>query len=724
MLKIASAIPSYYCADSSCEYNKLMENSKKISEKRSREDIISDIELLVTTRGYIHAFAEIILRDFFIAIHDVGNIDWRRRLHNNEVAFLMGLMLKNKTVSFNEISGEQIEEAIKYTRSLLDELHSTYMYDFSEAIVRHTPEQIEAMNDEEKEREFREVFSSKEIIIETTFYGDIGFYDLQPFEIAQKLYAQDEDWIKDNTNFSIAKSKTIFFALKSMFNGIHFAHSILTDEQSKSLRAIDEIAFSFDLIVKAIRAADKSITKEDIQAFLDLFSCSFGDQPETFSEPGNENIFTYKPIINLGNDTYFFPNTMALASAIYKSPLYWMRQDKQYTNTANKHIGEVTEDITYAYFKSIFGKANTYKAVKIVKGKNTITDIDVMGIIGNTAIIAQNKSKKMTAAALNGDINAIKSDFQKAVIDPYRQGIKVRNTLLGNESYNLIDKSGSQFTLPKDIKHAYILCVSNEPYPAVMDQMRALLVDIDQLPPIQLSLFDIDLMAEYFKDPYEFAFYIKQRLENHEGIISSNEIIHLAYHLRYGLFMPRDSNMLVLDQSFGQIIDADYYHKKMGAPKPKKEDALFNPWHNKDFKKLVNTIKQLNDPSATDIVFFLMTIPQETVDNIMKYMNMVNSQVKKDKGKLHDFSLQITNNGQPWGGITYMSGHSEQDIISKLQIIATMNKYRARAEVWLALGADTSGDIRCVMFNNDPWVQLKRMDQALESYSQNKICKS
>ena len=701
--KTSTTEPLQYCIDNFREYNKLMKNSKKALGKRSREKIISDIKLLVATRGYIFAFAEIISRDFFIDVHDVANVNWRERLLNNEVALLIGLMLKNKAVSFDEIDKGRIEEEIKHTRLLLEELHSTY-----------TPEQIKTMNDEEKE--FRKIFGSKEMIIETTFYGDTGFYDVQPFEIAQKLYARDEDWIKSNTKFNIVKSKSIFFALKSMFNGVHFARSTLTGEQVRSLRAIDEMAFPFDLIVEAIQTTDKSITKEDIRAFLELFSCSFGDQPETFNEPGDENIFTYKPIINLGSDIYFFPNTMVLASAIYKSPLYWMRQDERYVNTVNKHIGEVAEDITYDYFKVIFGEANTYKAVKITKGKEDLTDIDVMGIIGNTAIIAQNKSKKMTAAALNGDVDAIKSDFQKAVIDPYEQGIKVRDVLLGNEPYKLIDKSGKQITLPENIKHAYILCVSNEPYPAVMDQMRAFLVDIDQLPPIQLSLFDLDLMAEYLKDPYEFAFYIKQRLENHEGIISSNEIIHLAYHLRRGLFMPGDSDMLVLDQSLGQLIDADYYHKKMCTPKPKKEDALFNPWQNKDFKKLVNTIKQMDDPSVTDIVFFLMTIPQEIVDDIMKYINMVNSQAKKDKGKLHDFSLQITNNGQPWGGVTYMSGSSERDVIPRLQIIATMNKYRARARYWLALGADNSGNIQYVMFDDDPWMRSRRMDKALKFY--------
>ena len=679
-----------------------MRVSESIAEKRSREDIISDIELLLAKKGYIFAFAEVISKDFFVDVQNVANIDWRARLHSNEVAFLMGLMLKNEAVSFNEINKEQIDEAIKYTRLLLDELHSTYRYNFYEAIMKHSSEQIKAMSDEEKEKEFREIFGSKEMIIETTFYGDVGFYDVQPFEIAQKLYARDEDWIKSNTKFSVIKSKTIFFALKDMFNRIHLARSISANKQVRLLRAIDEISFHFDLIVEAVQNIDKSIKKEDIRAFLELFSCSFGDQLETLNEPGNENIFTYKPIIKLANDTYFFPNTMALASAIYKSPLYWMRQDEQYINTVNKHIGEVAEDITYNYFKNIFGESNAYKAVKIIKGKKTLTDIDVMGVVGNVVIIAQNKSKKMTASALNGDVEAIKSDFQKAVIDPYKQGIKVRSVILGNEPYKLVDKSGSQITLPKGIKHAYILCVSNEPYPAAMDQMRAFLADINQLPPMQISLFDLDLMAEYFKDPYEFVFYIKQRLENHENIISSNEIIHLAYHLRYGLFMPKNSDMLVLDQSFGQILDADYYHRKMGTPKPEKKDALFDPWQNKDFKQLIDMIKQINNPLVTDAIFFLMTIPHNVIDALMKQIKKANTQTNKDNGRLHDFSIQITNNEKPWGGITYVIGSSAHDVISRLQVISSVNKYRAKAEIWLALGANNVGDIQCIIFNNQP----------------------
>ena len=54
-----------------------MKNSKKVLEKRSREEIVSDIKLLITTKGYIFALAEIISRDFFIDIHDTANVNYQ-----------------------------------------------------------------------------------------------------------------------------------------------------------------------------------------------------------------------------------------------------------------------------------------------------------------------------------------------------------------------------------------------------------------------------------------------------------------------------------------------------------------------------------------------------------------------------------------------------------------------------------------------------------------------
>ena len=103
----------------------------------------------------------------------------------------------------------------------------------------------------------------------------------------------------------------------------------------------------------------------------------------------------------------------------------------------------------------------------------------------------------------------------------------------------------------------------------------------------------------------------------------------------------------------------------------------------------------------------------------MNQIKKVNAQAKKDGGKLHDFSAPITNNDKPWGGISYMTGRTAQDVIPRLQLVSSMNKYRAKADAWLALGADSAGDVRCIIFSNEPWMQSKDMDRALEFYSNN-----
>lgn len=702
-----------------------MKDTPKAINKRPRDEILADIRELVASKGYVFALSELLSTDMFLDIDQITKVNWRDRIHNNEFALLMGFMLKNDRIDFEEISPEEIESAIGRTVSLLEELHWTYGYGLGDAISKLKPAAVEKMTEIDKDVEFQKVFGSKDMITETTFYGDSGFYDLQCFDLAPKLYAADKDWLDANTNFSIAKAKTIYTTVDAMINQMHYAKTHIDDPDvmkiigdGPPMRAIDEFAFPLDLIISTVTDADKSISAQDVKDFLALFSSKPGDQLKSFEEPGQENVYTYRPIVEISDAVYFFPNKMFLSAAIYKAPLYWMRKDTAYESTANKHIGAIAEDITYDYFEKIFGKANTYKGVNIVKGKNRITDIDVMGIVGNTVIIAQNKSKKMTIAALSGGIAAIKDDFKKAVIDPYQQGIKVRDVLLGDEPYKLIDNDGKEITLPEGIEHAYILCVSNEPYPSVMDQMRALLVDIDQLPPMQISLFDLDLMAEYSKDAHEFAFYVKQRLENHEGIISSSENIHLAYHLKHGHFMPNGANMFLMDQSFGQFIDADYYHRKLGLPKPTGEDALGGNWTNKKYEQLIWMTKHLRNPRATDIVFFLMTIPHDFMDAITAQMSDANARVPQAPG-VQDFSAPITNNGKPWGGVTYVVGDSLPETMKKIEVIASMNKYRAKADTWLAIAARKDGVIAAMAFDNDPWHQSQEMDDALDFYLKN-----
>ena len=58
--------------------------------------------------------------------------------------------------------------------------------------------------------------------------------------------------------------------------------------------------------------------------------------------------------------------------------------------------------MTYDLLEPIFGRSKVYRGVKISKGKVDITDIDVLAISGNKAVIAQCKSKRLTIDARRG----------------------------------------------------------------------------------------------------------------------------------------------------------------------------------------------------------------------------------------------------------------------------------------------------------------------------------
>ena len=699
--------------------------SKK-PHKRSRTEILTDIHKLIDTRGYIMVLAEILSRDFFVDTRNVASVNWWNRLHNNEAGFLLGLMLKHKEWDFSVPDKRTIERGILRTRRLLDELHQSLSHiDKMNNIMMQSIKKYGSPDkapEEVKERDFEEIFGSKEAIIESTFYSDSGYYDIQCHELVSRLYAYDTDWLTDNVGLGFAAMHMIYEAINDLTNAMHYARSdknfqklVVSGGQDVSMRAIDEFAFPLNLIVKAAQGQDKSISQDDVKKFLKLFSCRPGEQLEDFTEPGDENIYSYKPIIEIQDDVYFLPNKMLLASAIYKSPLYWMRQDAKYINEANKHIGNVTEDITGEYFTDIFGAENVYKDIDVYVGRNRVTDIDVMGVLGNTLVIAQNKSKKMTQAALSGDVDKIRNDFDKAVIEPYKQGIKVRDVLLGGMDYSLKDRSGKKIILPQGIENAYILCISNEPYPAVLDQMRVFLKDVDQLPPMQISLFDLDLMAMYLSDPYDFVFYIKQRLENHDMIIASNEIIPLAYHLMQGLFMPENANMFIPDPSYGQYIDADYYHKKMGTPKPKDEDRLISEWHNEWYESLVGLIKSTDNPSKVDMIFFLKSIAPTVIDKLSEQVELLIEKAKD--GKFHNLSMPITTSqGNPWGGITYSVGGSFHDATRRLPVLCEMNKYRSKSDAWLGVAAMQNGRVGFTVFSNEPFTKSQGMDEKLEYY--------
>ena len=122
-----------------------------------------------------------------------------------------------------------------------------------------------------------------------------------------------------------------------------------------------------------------------------------------------------------------------------------MASDEVYKTKAFKNRGNSTEEIAFDLLKNVFGEENVYKNVKIKKNKKkTITDIDVLAIAGNKAVIIQAKSKKLTELSKKGDDNQLKKDFQEAIQKAYDQGITCRNAILNKSNKLFLDDDSEQ----------------------------------------------------------------------------------------------------------------------------------------------------------------------------------------------------------------------------------------------------------------------------------------
>lgn len=688
---------------------------------RSIEAIIDDIQTLVQIKGYVYILGELASRDLFFTAKNASKVNWCARVSFQELNFLVGLMLKQEveTGSFDDLP---LEATISKTRELLEELHGFYNQAIADEMVKHIKdlERNPDMTDAQKDAISKQIFGSKAAMVETVFYSDSNSYDFQNVEMAPRLYQFDAQWLKDN-NIDLEKHAVLYSAIRDLAEAGYYVYS--TKNQSGEMTAKDIFTIQPQMLYLLVsqRYPEAHLEYSDIERFFELYSCTHKDQNPAFSQPGELNIAEIKPFIKLGDDEYFCPVGFNLAQALYSSPAYWMMKDKAYVSQAGRNRGKSLEQITYDYFKPIFGDY-AFKSVKIRKGKDDLTDIDVMGVIGNKAVVVQCKGKRMTVTSKAGNEESLRLDFKSAVQDAYDQGIVSRDVILNQTGYKFIDEDGKEITLPQGIEEVYVMCVTADGYPAVLHQVEVYLDRKDSNPwPIAISLFDLDLLSIYLPDPYDFTLYMRQRI-NLAGIAKTDsEISFLSFHLGHGLFKPEKADRFSIDSSFAQTIDADYMHRKGRIPNLPKREMVKEMYTNPHFKQLLKELKDnVSDPKLTDVIFFLLSIPRESIDYIMRAILNARKKTLKE-GKAHDISIPLTDaDGDSIGGLTYVSAPTNETMRKHLAILTSINQYRSKSDTWLGIGAVANkGHIsNAVLYSWEPWKQSDEMDEMLRQHEE------
>jgi len=663
----------------------------RVSGPTDLNTVVAKIESLTRVPGFVYTLALILMRDLFLTPEDIAEINPREHLNIQELTFLVGLLVKGE-IDFSVPSEEQSAHRFELTYQLFEELHSKYHEPFIEELGRLAENGLGA---ETREENYRRIFGAGAAASEPIFYAASGAYDFQYLDFAVDKYQHDSAWIKEHTGVDVHDMTGIARELKRLHE-IKF--NILTAGPPPEFSVMCKTGLSVFCF------EEKELQKfgNGVVPFLKTFSLTPGEANAKLQRPGQYNELQSKPIIRLPDGRYFFPIGFNLSEAIYEAPFYWMNTDPAYRATALVHRGNFAESVTAKLLGNVFGADRVYTNVEVRERKgHNVTDIDVLAIVGNKAIIAQVKSKRLTELARLGDQESLLADFELAVQDAYDQGLLSRRAIIDRE--NSLFVGGAELHLDEAIDDAYILCVTLDYYPAVTHQVDLYLKrSPDDPAPIAVSIFDLDVITFYLPDPFEFAYYLRQRIALNSYFKADSEMVLLGLHLKRKLFKSGNAAMEVLDGSFAQLVDANFQVVRGSVPRTGAADKLRSKWKNADFAELINQVKSTKEPRFTDAVFFLYDLAGKGADDTIAALRLTKRKTQADQ-RPHDARLPLT---EFRSGVTILcEPNSTSTLRSKLLGLAEVAKYKSNADLWLGLGclATSEGLVDAVVFANYEW---------------------
>lgn len=729
---------------------------------RKTDLVISDIKELVSTKGYIYALCLILFEDFHINLETIHQTNHREKLSVKEATLLVGFLVQNEIDFSLPLSPESVIGLKDQTYVLMKELQSSYNIPQIEKLQQRLLKMQEGLSIENDYDERFDFFVNDGGMVEPMFYAGDGVYDFQYLEYLEKKYRYDKEWLSENKNFDINHSIKIVNEIKDILQtkssnvnliGLRDLAPIVNEKARKKFknRYTDKefdrmekealISVEFYQYFNLFPFPPQNSTPESVHenwkvfyenlidlfvversqldankktdSFLDNFSFSpsLGVNKE-YIGAGYFNILNSKPLVKLDQNRFFIPINYLVAEAVYESPFYWMCEDKNYQTSLSHNRGQVGEEIVYESLSQVFGKDNTYKSVIITTKKgHRDTDIDVLCILGNKALCVQVKSKKLTLPAKRGDTDQLVKDFKGAVQDAYNQGLVSRNKILENKA-KFYNEFGEEIIFPNIITDIYIMGITTENYPSLTHQSFIMLEKEDNDPyPIFLSIFDLELLVHYLKDPYDFLYYVRQRISLMDYYRADEEMVYLGYHLQKKLWPYEEADGVAIDTDFGYIIDRNYYPLKAGYDHLVSEtnDPIKNLWKDEAFDKLCAEIKRMEEPMSTDIIFHLLDWSgdgrKDLVDNVLK----IKRTTLADK-EMHTMSTSTP----PEFGISYISldTNNINDLRDRLLKYSMARKYRSKCDAWLGIGSLLSSPymLDYIVYSDETW----EYDQELE----------
>lgn len=600
--------------------------------------VLGKIDTLISMKGFVYALIVSQIEDETILASNLDKRNNHERLSSNEILFLWSLLVNREDFWQYPDTVEDLYDMRCEIHLLLEELQRT----FFSGLISHLNETLGAKPEDYKPYYDGNAFQ------EAIFYSGGVLYDEEYLYYIKTRYVDDAEWLKVNKGFDkdsfckiVCRIKEIIAAKIRRFRLLSLPETLeqrlankpcdLTEEEYKRVLALGQFLYDQDDDPTLKEFCDRlreavSFTKEDLSGcsdvdnYLKIFCLepSSGCNGEC-KEPGDYSILMSKPIIWTPEGSYLLTEIHQLFKCLYDEPRYWLNEQLDEHKKVRTHIGDFSERQSLKVLECIFGK-NCYSDIIIYKGKQQLTDIDVLCIWKDYALCFQIKSKGLTLSSRKGNIDAIRSDFKKSFQAAYRQGVKCRDALLTPAGYSFVDKKTGQKFLPPTLKEVYIICETSDEYPSLTHQMTVMLERKESEPEaLAVNLFDLDLLGKYLNEPFYFVHYIHNRLKFYGSTRTDVETNCLSAYTYNRLYLDgSEYDRFMFDNSFAKWIDAELLPQYARQEEVKIDYSL---WRDATFDKLIKEIDSLQDVGLSPAIMNLLNFSRDDVKQIGQRIN-------------------------------------------------------------------------------------------------------
>jgi hypothetical protein len=555
-------------------------------------------------------------------------------------------------------------------------------------------------------------FGTAEGLREPIFYSAESAYNFQYEELALKKYEADNEWLTSNVGFSIEEACAIVRKLAELQTQKLLGHQ-------DTLRKLhpDQWTFLPRFVFDPQELVEQTgLPSDKIEHFLTAFTVNPENANASFSGLSEFNETNAAPIIGTGDGSYALLQHYSLLEALYESPFFWMAADKAYAETASRNRGAFVESFLSERLSRVFGTEHVFRNVEIYRGKNRVSEADVLVIFGDRALVLQAKSKRLTIEARKGNDLQLKGDFKKAIHDAYDQASKCSEALLDKEC---LFKSplGDDIIVPKRPEKIFPICVVSDHFPALAAQARQFLeirTSESICPPIVTDVFFLDVLTEILETPLQFLNYLALRTKFDKKLLVNQELTTLGYHLKHNLWLEDKYDMVNLGDDFTSSLDIAMAARRLGVPGERTPKGVLTRFRGTPIGRLISEIEASGAPELVRIGMLLLQLSSDAAKHINIGIDQLVLQAAKD-GRLHDISLPVE--VEKSGLTIHVSPFPDEVAHPRLSTHCGIRKYDTKADEWFGLLlAPGSGEIRSALVIRGKWKSDADMEKALDAW--------